>query len=61
MKHRLLALGLLASTMGLANAQSTRQIYLVKGNKVVATLPASDVEYISFSAPAGVYIPITPK
>lgn len=61
MKHRLIALGLLASVMGLANAQSTRQIYLVKGNKVVATLPASDVEYISFSAPQGVYLPITPK
>ena len=35
MKHRLIALGLLASAVGLAQAQSTRQLYLVKGKKVV--------------------------
>lgn len=61
MKHRLLALGLMACSMGLAQAQNTRQLYLVKGNKVVATLPASDVDYISFSTPSNVMLPITPK
>ena len=48
MKHRLIALGLLASAVGLAQAQSTRQLYLVKGKKVVATFPASDVDFITF-------------
>lgn len=61
MKHRLLALGLMACSMSLAQAQNTRQLYLVKGNKVVATLPASDVDYISFSTPSNVMLPITPK
>lgn len=61
MKHRLLALGLMACSMSLAQAQNTRQLYLVKGNKVVATLPASDVDYISFSTPSNVMLPIMPK
>lgn len=61
MKHRVILLGLLASTMGLANAQTARQIYLVKGNKVVATVPATDVDYISFSTPSEVLLPITVK
>lgn len=61
MKHRVILLGLLASVMGLAKAQTSRQIYLVKGNKVVATVPASDVDYISFSTPSSVLLPITLK
>lgn len=61
MKHRLLALGLMVCSMSLAQAQNTRQLYLVKGNKVVATLPASDVDYISFSTPSNVMLPIMPK
>lgn len=61
MKHRVILLGLLASVMGLAKAQTSRQIYLVKGNKVVATVPASDVDYISFSTPGNVLLPITLK
>lgn len=61
MKHRFIALGLMACAMGLAQAQNTRQLYLVKGNKVVATFPASDVDYITFSGTQGFYIPITLK
>ena len=61
MKHRLIALSLMACSMGLAQAQNTRQLYLVKGNKVVATVPASDVDYITFSTPSNVLLPITLK
>ena len=61
MKHRVILLGLLASVVGLSKAQTTRQIYLVKGNKVVATVPATDVDYISFSTPSNVLLPITLK
>lgn len=61
MKHRLIALGLLASAVGLAQAQSTRQLYLVKGKKVVATFPASDVDFITFDGTQQFYLPITLK
>ena len=61
MKHRLIALGLLASAVGLAQAQSTRQWYLVKGKKVVATFPASDVDFITFDGTQQFYLPITLK
>ena len=61
MKHRLIALGLLASAVGLAQAQSTRQLYLVKGKKVVATFPASDVDFITFYGTQQFYLPITLK
>ena len=56
MKHRLIALGLLASAVGLAQAQSTRQLYLVKGKKVVATFPASDVDFITFDGTQQFYL-----
>ena len=61
MKHRLIALGLLASAVGLAQAQSTRQLYLVKGKKVVATCPTSDVDFITFDGTQQFYLPITLK
>lgn len=61
MKHRLIALGLLAYAVGLAQAQSTRQLYLVKGKKVVATFPASDVDFITFDGTHQFYLPITLK
>lgn len=61
MKHRLIALGLLASAVGLAQAQSTRQLYLVKGKKVVATFPASDVDFITFDGTQQFYLSITLK
>ena len=61
MKHRLIALGLLASAVVLAQAQSTRQLYLVKGKKVVATFPTSDVDFITFDGTQQFYLPITLK
>lgn len=53
MNHRLLLTGLLAGCMGLVQAQDTKQVYLVKGSKIVGVYPKSNVDYITFAKPEG--------
>lgn len=53
MKTKLILAGLLASAVGLAQAQEANKVYLVKGDKVVGTYPRSGVDYITFANPEG--------
>lgn len=62
MKHRFILAALFAGLIGVANAQqTTRKVYLVKDNRIVNTYQATDVDYITFSAPQGIYQNITVK
>ena len=62
MKHNGLILAcLLASIVGGSYAQNLKKVYLVKGNKVVGTYQASDVDYITFGLTKKLMLPITPK
>lgn len=54
MKQKLILAGILASAVGLAQAQEADKVYLVKGTNVVGTYPRSGVDYITFAKPDGV-------
>lgn len=53
MRNRLLILGLALCGVLSGYAQDTRQVYLVKGKKIIATYPRTDVDYITFAKPSG--------
>lgn len=61
MKHGFILTCLLAGIAGTSQAQDLKKVYLVKGDKVVATYQASDVDYITFALTKKLMLPITPK
>lgn len=52
MKNRLFLLTFLLCFLGAAFAQDEKQVYLVKGSKIVGVYPRSDVDYITFNKPS---------
>lgn len=52
MKNRFFLLAFLLCILGAASAQDDKQVYLVKGSKIVGTYSRSDVDYITFNKPS---------
>lgn len=52
-KFALAAATLLLCLATAVEAQDARQVYLVKGKKIVSSHPAADVDYITFEKPSG--------